>query len=67
MWIPRYIEDRLELLEAKWTELPSDYDAVNLNFVRNAVGKSRVTTADIVCRAPNCYPLSKGIRVMSIE
>ena len=34
---------RLELFEAKWTELPDVGDTVNLDFVRNVVGKSRVT------------------------
>jgi prevent-host-death family protein len=34
---------RLELFEAKWTELPDAGDTVNLEFVRNAVGKSKVS------------------------
>lgn len=29
---------RLELFEAKWTELPDVADTVNLDFVRNVVG-----------------------------
>jgi hypothetical protein len=33
---------RLELFEAKWTELPDLGDTVNLEFVRNVIGKSRV-------------------------
>jgi uncharacterized protein len=33
---------RLELFEAKWTELPDVGDTVNLDFVCNVVGKSRV-------------------------
>ena len=37
---------RLELFEAKWTELPDPGDTVNLNFVRNAIGKSRVTSPE---------------------
>jgi uncharacterized protein len=58
---------RLELFEAKWTELPSDNDTVNLSFVRNAVGKSRVSAAGIICRTRNEYSVSDGIRVMPIE
>ena len=42
---------RLELFEAKWTELPDETDAVNLAFVRDAVGRSRVARSAIVCRA----------------
>jgi hypothetical protein len=44
---------RLELLEAKWTELPTESDAVNLDFVRKVVGKPSVASAAIVCRTPN--------------
>jgi len=32
---------RLELFDAKWTELPDVGDIVNLAFVRNLVSKSR--------------------------
>lgn len=49
---------RLELFEAKWTEIPADGDAINLRFVRNVLGKRRVTAAMIVCRTPNSFPLS---------
>jgi hypothetical protein len=33
---------RLKLFEAKWTEPPGIGDRVNLDFVRNVVGKARV-------------------------
>jgi predicted AAA+ superfamily ATPase len=56
----------LELFEAKWTELPSDVDTVNLGFVRNAVGKSRISASAIVCRTPNNYPMSNGFRAVSV-
>jgi hypothetical protein len=39
---------RLELFEAKWTELPDLGDTVNLDFVRNVIGKSRVTAGGFV-------------------
>jgi len=35
----------LELFEAKWTEVPAASDAVNLEFVRNVVRKSRIAGA----------------------
>jgi uncharacterized protein len=57
---------RLELLEAKWTELPDSSDTVNLEFVRNAVGKSRVTGGSIISRTPNSFPLSNGFRALPV-
>jgi len=41
---------RLELFEAKWMELPDVGDTVNLNFVRNIIGKARVTAGAVVSR-----------------
>ena len=57
---------RLELFEAKWTELPAATDAVNLAFVRDVVGKSRIAGAAVVCRAPNGFPLPNGFRALSV-
>jgi uncharacterized protein len=58
---------RLELFEAKWSELPDASDAVNLDFVRRVVGKARVTRGAIVCRAPNSFPLANGFRVLPVS
>jgi predicted AAA+ superfamily ATPase len=57
---------RLELFEAKWTELPAASDAVNLDFVRKVVGKARVTSGSIVCRTPNRFPLDGGFRALPV-
>ena len=57
---------RLELFEAKWTELPDAGDTVNLDFVRNVVGKSRVAAGAVVCRAPNGFPLANGFRALPV-
>ena len=57
---------RLELLEAKWTELPDVGDTVNLDFVRNVVGKSRVAAAAVVCRTLNGFPLPNGSRAIPV-
>lgn len=57
---------RLELLEAKWTELPDAGDAANLNFVRNVVGDAHVSGGAVVCRAPNSFPLTSGFRAVPI-
>ena len=58
---------RLELFEAKWTELPTDGDAVNLDFVRKVVGKSRVASGTVVCRTPNSFPLVNGFRALPVS
>jgi len=57
---------RLELLEAKWTELPSEADAVNLEFVRSVVGKPKVAVGAVVCRARHSYPLPRGLKALSV-
>ena len=57
---------RLELFEAKWAEVPAAGDAVNLDFVRNAVGKSRIASGAIICRTPNSFPLASGFRVLPV-
>lgn len=58
---------RLELYESKWTELPGTGDTVNLNFVRDIVGKSRVTRAAVVCRARNGYPMANGFSALPVS
>ncbi len=60
------IGGKLELFEAKWSEVPGADDAVNLKFVRDVVGKSRVTTAVILCRSRNSYPLGDGVRAIPV-
>jgi uncharacterized protein len=60
------IGGRLELFEAKWTELPAASDAVNLDFVRNVVGKSRIASSAIICRTPNSFPIADGLRALPI-
>jgi predicted AAA+ superfamily ATPase len=57
---------RLELFEAKWTELPDAGDTVNLNFVRDVVGKSRVAGGAVIARTPNGFPLANGFRALPV-
>ena len=57
----------LELFEAKWTEVPDAGDTVNLDFVRNAVGKARVASGAVVCRTPNSFPLPGGFRALPVS
>ena len=56
---------RLEVFEAKWTELPADSDTVNIDFVRKVVGKSRVASGAVVSRTPNSFPLGNGFRALA--
>lgn len=58
---------RLELFEAKWSEVPGVDDTVNLRFVREAMGKSRVIAGTVICRAPNSYPLGDGFQAMPVS
>ena len=60
------IGGKLELYEAKWTEVPAAGDTVNLEFVRNIVGKTRVTNGAVVCRAANGFPVGNGFRALSV-
>jgi uncharacterized protein len=57
---------RLELFEAKWTELPDAGDTVNLDFVRHVVGKSQVAAGAVVCRTPNGFPLANTFRALPV-
>jgi predicted AAA+ superfamily ATPase len=58
---------RVELFEAKWTELPTASDAVNLTFTRNVMGASRVVGGGVICRARNGFPLDQGFRVVPVS
>lgn len=60
------VAGRLELLEAKWAEVPTAGDTVNLDFVRKVVGKSRIASGGIICRTPNSYPFANGFRALSV-
>jgi uncharacterized protein len=60
------IGGRLELFEAKWTEVPVDGDAVNLEYVRKIVGKARIASGAVVCRAKNSFPLGNGFRALPV-
>jgi len=60
------IGGKLELFEAKWAEVPASGDTVNLDFVRNAVGKGRIARGLIVCRTPNSFPLANGFQALPV-
>jgi predicted AAA+ superfamily ATPase len=55
---------KIGLFEAKWTELPSQADGANLEFVSNAIGRSRIAGRTIVCRTPHSHLIADGIRAL---
>ena len=57
---------RQTLFEANWTELPDIGDTVNLEFVRNAAGRSRVTGGTVVSRTLNSFPFSNDFRAIPV-
>jgi predicted AAA+ superfamily ATPase len=58
---------RLELFEAKWTEVPDMGDTVNLEFVRKALGEEFVAGGSVVARTPNGFPFANGFRAVSVR
>ncbi len=60
------IAGRLELFESKWTELPADSDAVNLEFMRKVVGKAGISAGAVISRTPNSFLLKNGFRALAV-
>jgi len=58
---------RLELFEAKWTELPSESDTANLDFVRKIMGERNVASGVVVSRTPNSFPMANGFRTLPVS
>lgn len=58
---------RVELIEAKWTELASEGDCTNLRVVRDAMGSARVSRAAVVCRTRNGYPIGRGFEAVNLQ
>jgi hypothetical protein len=57
---------RLEMFEAKWTELPDAGDTINLEFVRGVMGPSWVSAGAVVSRTPNRFPLPGGFAALPV-
>lgn len=57
---------KLELYEAKWTEVPTAGDTVNLEFVRKAVGEPRTAGGAVICRTPKSFQLPNGFRAVPV-
>jgi predicted AAA+ superfamily ATPase len=58
---------RLELFEAKWTELPDLGDTANVDFVRGIVGKTTVKRGAVIARTPNSFPFANGFHALSVQ
>jgi hypothetical protein len=57
---------RVELYEAKWTELPGAGDTVNLDFVARIMGKPHIAGGGIICRANNSFPLRDAFHALPV-
>ena len=57
---------RLDLFEAKWTELPNLGDPVNLKFERNVIGKSPMAADGVVSRISNSFPFPNEFRALPV-
>jgi hypothetical protein len=58
------VAGKLELFEAKWSEVPTLADAVNLAFVRNVVGESRASAGAVICRTPKGFAVGNDFRAL---
>lgn len=61
------IGGRLEVYEAKWTELPSHSDCANLSYLRRTLSKRTSIEGGVVCRAANPYLLADDWRVVTVD
>ena len=58
------VAGRVELYEAKWSEVPSPSDATNLRYARQIIGAAHVAVCGLVTRALNPYPLDEVTTVL---
>jgi predicted AAA+ superfamily ATPase len=58
---------RYDLYEAKWTETPRGRDLSGFADAEAAMGKARVISKTLVCRAPEPFPLGEGVRAVPVD
>jgi uncharacterized protein len=58
---------RLELFEAKWSELPDLGDTVNLEFMRKVTGGSIIASGAVIARPPNAFPFRNGFHAIPVR
>ena len=56
----------VELFEVKWTELPDQKDASNLEHVRSILGADTIHSGSVVSRTPNSFPFAKSFRAIPV-
>jgi hypothetical protein len=61
------VAGRIELFEAKWSEIPDAGDAGNLHFAGRVVGARKVESRAVICRAPNPFPLPDGVKALPVD
>lgn len=61
------IGGRVELYEAKWSEVPSAGDAVNLTYAREIFGTRQTASTAVVARPPNPFPLNETTRAVGVD
>ena len=59
--------DNVELFAARWTELPPESDAANLDFVRKVVGEKKVASGAVISRPRNSCSLDSGFRTLPVS
>ena len=60
------VAGRLELFEAKWAEIPAAGDAVNLEFVRSVVGKTKSSALRSSAGRLTVIQLAEGVRTLPV-
>lgn len=58
---------RFELADAKWSELPSDRDAAQLNRIAGELPADSVISRTLICRCQHSFTLSSGVRAMALD
>lgn len=57
---------RLELFEAKWTEIPDTGDTANLEFLRKTIPAESFAGGAVICRAANGFSFGNGFRATPV-
>jgi len=58
---------RFELYEAKWAEHPDRRTTENMLWLTEQFGKNNIIRRDVVCRAPQRYPIGNGVYATPVE
>ena len=57
---------RFDLLECKWTELPSAADTAGLDHVADVLGTTAVRSRTLVCRTARRFPLRDRVEAIGL-